>query len=155
MQNQHNSNITIHNMLTFIWIEICSDLKLTFESCGNWAKAAGNWQGSIDTQGCQFCSVSSGMVETFHINSKNETKRNKFHLILNLDPFWIFRLNSTRNVPVSFHMFRSTFEKPLNQIEPYSISLIKPPDYKKLFFISIFNSNDINNNIKNYYYYFH
>ena len=106
-------------------------------------------------QGCQFRSVSSGMAETFHTNSKNETKRIKFHLILNLGPFRIFRLNSTRNVPVSFHMFRSALEKSLNEIEPCSISLIKPPNYKKFFFITIFNNNDINNNIKNYYYYFH
>jgi len=42
-------------------------------------------------------------------------------------------------------MFRSGLEKPLNQIEPGSISLIKPPKYKKLFFIAIFNNNDINN----------
>jgi hypothetical protein len=72
-------------------------------------------------QGCQFRSVPSGMAETFHINSKNETKRNKFHLILNLGPFRIFRLNSARNVLVPFHMFRSALEKSLNQIEPYSI----------------------------------
>jgi hypothetical protein len=85
------------------------------------------------------------MAETFYTNSKNRTKRNKFHLILNLGPFQIFRLNSARNVPVSFHMFHSTLEKPLNQIEPCSISLIKPPNYKKkLFFITIFNNNDIN-----------
>jgi len=48
-------------------------------------------------------------------------KRNKFHLILNLGPFRIFRLNSARNIPVPFHMFRSALEKQLNQIEPYSI----------------------------------
>jgi len=72
-------------------------------------------------QGCQFRSVSSGMAETFHTNSKNRTKQNKFHLILNLGSLWIFRLNSARNVPVSFHMFRFALEKPLNQIEPYSI----------------------------------
>jgi len=30
-------------------------------------------------QGCQFRSVSSGMAETFHTNSKNETKQNNFH----------------------------------------------------------------------------
>ena len=84
------------------------------------------------------------MTETFHTNSKNGTKRNKFYLILNLGPFWIFRLNSAQNVPVSFHMFRSALEKPLNQIEPCSISLIKSPNYKKLFFIIIFNNNDIN-----------
>ena len=106
--------------------------------------------GVVQGQCCQFRSVPSGMAETFHTNLKNGTKRNKFHLILNLGPFRIFRLNSARNVPVSFHMFRSALEKPLNQIEHRSISLIKPPDYKKLFFITIFNSNDINNNIKNY-----
>jgi hypothetical protein len=72
-------------------------------------------------QGCQFRSISFGMAETFHTNLKNGTKRNKFHLILNLGLFRIFRLNSTRNVPVSFHMFRSALEKPLNQIEPCSI----------------------------------
>jgi hypothetical protein len=72
-------------------------------------------------QGCQFYSVSSGMAETFHINSKNGTKWNKFHLILNLSPFRIFQLNSARNISVSFHMFRSALEKPLNQIEPCSI----------------------------------
>ena len=72
-------------------------------------------------QGCQFCSVSSGMAETFHTNSKNGTKRNNFHLILNLGPFRIFQLNFIRNVPVSFHMFCSGLEKPLNQIEPGSI----------------------------------
>jgi hypothetical protein len=71
-------------------------------------------------------------------------KRNKFHLILNLGSFQIFRLNSAWNIPVSFHMFRSALEKPLNQIEPCSISLIKPPNYKKLFFITIFINNDIN-----------
>ena len=76
---------------------------------------------STQNQGCQFCSVSPGMVEMFHTNSKNKTKRNKFHLILNLGPFRIFRLNSTQNVPVSFHMFRSALEKSLNQIEPCSI----------------------------------
>ena len=106
-------------------------------------------------QGCQFRSVPSRMAETFHTNSKNRTKRNKYNLILNLGSFRMFRLNSARNVPVSFHMFRSVLEKPLNQIESCSISLIKPPNYKKLFFITIFNNNDINNNIKNYYYYFH
>ena len=52
---------------------------------------------------------------------KKKTKRNKFYLILNLGPFRIFRLNSARNVLVSFHMFRSALEKPLNQIEPCSI----------------------------------
>ena len=106
-------------------------------------------------QGCQFRFVLSGMAETLYTNSKNGTKRNKFHLILNLGPFRIFRLNSARNVPVSFHMFHSALEKLLNQIEPCSISLIKPLDYKKLFCITIFNSNDINNNIENYYYYFY
>ena len=72
-------------------------------------------------QGCQFRSVSSEMAETFHTNSKNGTKWNNFHLILNLDPIRIFQLNFGWNVPVPFHMFRSTLEKPLNQIEPYSI----------------------------------
>jgi hypothetical protein len=72
-------------------------------------------------EGCQFRSVSPGMAETFHTNSKNETKRNNFHLILNLGPFRIFQLNFGRNVPVSFHMFRSALEKSLNKIEPYSI----------------------------------
>jgi len=109
----------------------------------------------LATQGYQFRFVPFGIAETFHTNSKNGTKRNKFHLILNIGPFWIFRLNSARNVPVSFHMFRSALEKPLNQIEPCSISLIKSPNYKKFFFITIFNNNDIKNNIKNYYYYFH
>jgi hypothetical protein len=75
----------------------------------------------LSFKGCQFRSVSSGIAEMFHTNSKNGTKRNKFHLILNLGPFRIFRLNSTRNVPVSFHMFRSALEKSLNQIEPCSI----------------------------------
>ena len=78
------------------------------------------------------------MTKTFHTNSKNGTKRNKFHLILNLGSFWIFWLNSARNVPVSFHMFRSALEKPLNQIEPCSISLIKPPNYKKNSFSLLF-----------------
>jgi len=96
-------------------------------------------------QGCQFYFIFSGIAEIFHINSKNRTKRNNFHFILNLGPFCIFRLNFGRNVSVSFHMFRSGLEKPLNQIEPGSISLIKPPKYKKLFFIAIFNNNDINN----------
>jgi hypothetical protein len=72
-------------------------------------------------QGCQFRSVSSGMAEIFYTNSKNETKQNNFHLILNLGPFRIFRLNFGRYVPVSFHIFRSALEKPLNQIEHYSI----------------------------------
>jgi len=98
---------------------------------------------------CQFYSVSSGIVEIFCINSKNRTKRNKFHLILNLGPFRIFWLNSARNVPVSFHMFRSALKKSLNQIEPCSIWLIKSLNYKKLFFITIFNNDDINNNIEN------
>ena len=52
---------------------------------------------------------------------KNKIKWNEFHLILNLGPFRIFRLNSARNVPVSFHMFCSVLERPLNQIELYSI----------------------------------
>jgi len=72
-------------------------------------------------QGCQFRSVLPGMTDIFHINSKNGTKRNKFHLILNFGLFRIFQLNSARNVPVSFHIFRSALEKPLNQIELYSI----------------------------------
>ena len=72
-------------------------------------------------QGYQFRSVSLEIAKTFRTNSKNKTKRNKFHLILNLSPFRIFQLNSTRNVPVSFHMFRSALEKLLNQIEPCSI----------------------------------
>jgi hypothetical protein len=70
-----------------------------------------------EIQGCQFRSVSAGMAETFHINSKNETKRNNFYLILNLGPFRIFRLNFDRNIPVSFHVFRSAVEKPLNRIK--------------------------------------
>ena len=69
-------------------------------------------------QGCQSRFVPPGMTETFRTNSKNGTKWNKFHLILNLGLFRIFRLNSARNVPVSFHMFCSVLEKPLNQIEP-------------------------------------
>jgi len=75
------------------------------------------------SQSCQFHFVLPGMAETFHTNSNNGTKRNNFHLILNLGPFRIFWLNFGRNVPVSFHMFRSALEKPLNfnQIEPYSI----------------------------------
>jgi len=109
---------------------------------------------SLD-QGCQFYFISFKIIEIFYINLKNRTKRNKFYLILNLGLFRIFQLNSTRNVPVSFHMFHSALEKSLNQIEPCSISLIKPPNYKKFFFITIFNNNDINNNIENYYYYFH
>jgi hypothetical protein len=72
-------------------------------------------------QDCQFCSVSLRMAETFHTNSKNKTKRNNFHLILNLGPFRIFWLNFSQNVPISFHMFHSALKKPLNQIEPYSI----------------------------------
>ena len=111
-------------------------------------------------QGCQFHFISFRMVEIFHINLKNRTKRNKFHLILNFGPFRIFRLNAARNVPVSFHMFRSALEKPLNQIEPCSISLIKPPIIKSSFsflfsiammliillkiIITIFINNDIN-----------
>jgi len=74
-----------------------------------------------NNQGCQFRSVSSGMAETFHTNSKNRTKRNNFYLISNLGLFRIFRLNFSRNVPVLFQMFRSSLEKPLNQIEPGSI----------------------------------
>jgi hypothetical protein len=62
-------------------------------------------------QGCQFQSVSSGMAETFHTNSKNRTKWNNFHLISNLGPFRIFRLNSGQNVSVSFRMFCSSLEK--------------------------------------------
>ena len=72
-------------------------------------------------QGCQFRFVLSGMAETFYTNSKNKTKRNNFHLILNLGPFRIFRLNFGRNVPVPFHMFRSVLEKPLNQTKSCSI----------------------------------
>jgi hypothetical protein len=41
--------------------------------------------------------LSPEMTETFHTNSKNETKRNNFHLILNLGPFRIFQLNFGRN----------------------------------------------------------
>jgi hypothetical protein len=47
------------------------------------------------------------MTETFHINSKNGTKRNNFHLISNLGVFWIFRLNFGQNVSISFYMFRN------------------------------------------------
>jgi D-alanyl-lipoteichoic acid acyltransferase DltB (MBOAT superfamily) len=72
-------------------------------------------------QGYQFCFILFEMTETFHINLKNGTKRNNFYMILNLGPFRIFRLNFGRNVPVSFHMFCSALEKPLNQIEPCSI----------------------------------
>ena len=72
-------------------------------------------------QCCQFRSVSPRIIKTFHTNSKNETKRNNFHLILNLGLFQIFQLNFSRNVPVSFHMFRSGLEKSLNQIESGSI----------------------------------
>jgi hypothetical protein len=100
------------------------------------SKQKGKW--AISFIPCQFRSVSFGMTKTFHTNSKNGTKRNKFHLILNLGSFWIFWLNSARNVPVSFHMFRSALEKPLNQIEPCSISLIKPPNYKKNSFSLLF-----------------
>ena len=56
------------------------------------------------------------MVEIFHTNSKNGTKQNNFHLILNLGLFQIFRLNFNRNIPVLFHIFHSGFEKLLNQI---------------------------------------
>jgi hypothetical protein len=72
-------------------------------------------------QGYQFYFVSFEMAKTFYINLKNGIKQNNFHLILNLDPFRIFQLNFGRNVPVSFHMFRSGLEKPLNQIKPGSI----------------------------------
>ena len=72
-------------------------------------------------QGYQFCSILFEMTETFHINLKNGTKRNNFHLILNLGSFRIFRLNFGRNIPVLFHMFRYGLEKPLNLIEPGSI----------------------------------
>jgi len=72
-------------------------------------------------QHSQFYSVLSRIVKILHINSKNKIKWNNFNLILNLDSFWIFRLNSGKNVPVSFHMFRFALEKPLNQIESYSI----------------------------------
>jgi hypothetical protein len=57
------------------------------------------------------------MIEIFYINLKNKIKRINFHLILNLDLFWIFQINFGWNVPVSFHMFRSGLEKPLNQID--------------------------------------
>jgi len=73
------------------------------------------------SQCCQFRSVLPEIIETFHTNSKNETKQNNFHFILNLDPFRIFQLNFSRNVLISFHMFRSGLEKPLNQIEHGSI----------------------------------
>jgi len=72
-------------------------------------------------QGCQFRFVSSEMTKIFYTNLKNRIKQNNFNLILNLDPFRIFQLNFGRNVPVSFHMFRSGLEKPLNQIKPGSI----------------------------------
>jgi len=72
-------------------------------------------------KGCQFRSILSRITEIFHTNSKNGTKRNNFHLILNLGSFRIFRLNFGRNIPVLFHMFRYGLEKPLNLIEPGSI----------------------------------
>jgi len=54
-------------------------------------------------------------------NSRNISyqlkKRNNFHLILNLDPFQIFRLNFGRNIPVSFYIFCFGLEKPLNEIQ--------------------------------------
>jgi hypothetical protein len=56
------------------------------------------------------------MTETFHTNLKNRTKQNNFHLISNLDLFRIFRINFGRNVSVSFQMFCSGLQKPLNQI---------------------------------------
>ena len=78
----------------------------------------------VGVQKLRFCSRLS-ISFRFVRNGRNIPyqfkKRNKFHLILNLGPFWIFRLNSARNVQVSFHMFRSALEKPLNQIEPCSI----------------------------------
>jgi hypothetical protein len=55
------------------------------------------------------------MVKIFHTNLKNVTKQNNFHLISNLSPFRIFQINFGQNVPISFHMFRSGLEKPLNQ----------------------------------------
>jgi hypothetical protein len=82
------------------------------------------------SQRCQFRFVLFGMAETFHINLKNRKKWNNFYLISNLGPFRIFWINFGWNVPVSFHMFRSTLEKLLNQIKPGSIWLIKPPKYK-------------------------
>jgi hypothetical protein len=70
----------------------------------------------FNSQSCQFCPAWNDRNILYQFK-----KRNKFHLILNLSPFQIFQLNSARNVPVSFHIFRSALEKPLNQIEPCSI----------------------------------
>jgi hypothetical protein len=69
----------------------------------------------------QFYSVLFRIIETFHINLKNKTKWNNFHFILNLGSFWIFQLNFSRNVLISFHMFCFGLEKPLNQIKSGSI----------------------------------
>jgi hypothetical protein len=103
------------------WCGLLSAMTGCVHSRARLASDCGVANGSYCNQGCQFRSVLSGIAKTFHTNSKIGTKRNKFHLILNLGPLRIFRLNSTRNVPVSFHMFRSALEKPLNQIEPCSI----------------------------------
>jgi hypothetical protein len=55
----------------------------------------------IDTlyQGYQFRSVSPGMAETFHTNSKNRIKWNKFHLI--------FKSRSAPDFSAKFHPERS------------------------------------------------
>jgi len=54
------------------------------------------------------------MIKIFYINLKNKIKSNNFHLILNLGPFQIFWLDFSRNIPVSFYIFRSALEKSLN-----------------------------------------
>jgi hypothetical protein len=126
----HKKRFSLHAQLMMLY-----DCFLT---CNTWNKLLSDWRQwriknfvslrkvevnkkclkfSCLEQGCQFRSVSLRMAETFHTNLKNKTKQNKFHLILNLGPFWIFQLNSARNISVSFHMFCSALEKLLNQIE--------------------------------------
>jgi hypothetical protein len=51
----------------------------------------------------------------YQFKKRNKTEQISSHFKSRSVPD--FRLNSIRNIPVPFHMFRSALEKPLNQIE--------------------------------------
>jgi hypothetical protein len=93
-------NIKLRNLLTIV-SPIPGDLKLSTRACYSRLLIL-------------FCFVSSEMAETFHTNSKNKTEQFSSHF--KSRSILIFRINFDRNVPVSFHMFCSGLEKPLNQI---------------------------------------
>ena len=127
------------------WIAPWSTLlKLQYE------QLMGNFKPFIARLSILFRSTWNGRNISYQFKKRNKTEQISSHFKSRSVPDFSakFRPKCSGFIPhVPFRSWKS--------IESYSISLIKPPDYKKLFFITIFNSNDINNNIKNYYYYFH